>query len=63
MEAIEAAYWMGAGAILLLTMVIFVDKKNHTELMIWLKAQNDKEAAKLRRQCQRVSYPTMKALK
>ena len=63
MEIIEAAYWAGAGAILLLTMVIFVDKKCYTELMKELKLENQTIKKNTKEQCERVDEINERLLK
>ena len=56
-------FWIGATAIILLIMVIFVDKKNHTELMIEIEESNNKIKIETMERAKRVRTKTNDILK
>ena len=56
-------FLIGAVAIILLIMVIFVDKKNHTELMIEIEESNNKIKKETMERAKRVRTKTNDILK
>ena len=55
-------FWIGATAIILLIMVIFVDKKTHEELMIEIEESNNKIKIETMERVKRVKSKTNEIL-